>query len=58
MDRTGDPSTEKMGFLNFGLRWIFSERLELDLYFRNLTGPGGSPELSSRSIAFVFYDSF
>jgi hypothetical protein len=34
------------------------EELELDLYFRNLVGPSESLELSSRSLAFVFYDSF
>jgi hypothetical protein len=58
VDRDGDSSGSKTGFLNAGLRWIFSGQLELDLYFRNLAGPSGSPELSSRSIAFVFYDSF
>jgi hypothetical protein len=53
-----DGSTDSTGYLNAGLRWVFAEQLELDFYFRNLVGPSGSPELSSRSIAFVFYDSF
>lgn len=53
-----DGSTDRTGYLNSGLRWVFAEQLELDFYFRNLVGPSGSPELSSRSIAFVFYDSF
>lgn len=57
-DRDRDSSSAKTGFLNAGLRWVFSGQLELDLFFRNLAGPSGSPELSSRSIAFVFYDSF
>jgi hypothetical protein len=54
-DREDDSRT---GYLNAGLRWIFMGELELDLYFRNLVGPSGSPELSSRSLAFVYYDSF
>ena len=58
VEREDDSPSSKTGFLNAGLRWIFSGQLELDLYFRNLAGPSGSPELSSRSIAFVFYDSF
>ena len=58
VDRRNDSSEDKIGLLNAGLRWVFSGQLELDLYFRNLVGPAGSPELSSRSIAFVFYDSF
>jgi len=53
----GSPSA-KLGYLNLGLRWVFMGQLELDLYFRNLAGPEGSPELSSRSIGFAFYDSF
>ena len=48
----------KAGYLNGGLRWLFVGQFELDLYFRNLTGPSDTTELSSRSIAFAFYDSF
>jgi hypothetical protein len=53
-----DGSTDKTGYLNAGLRWVFAEQVEIDLYFRNLVGPSGSPELSSRALSFVFYDSF
>jgi hypothetical protein len=56
--RDEEGSNDKMGFLNAGLRWVFAEQVEVDLYFRNLAGPSGSPELSSRALAFVFYDSF
>ena len=58
MARHGDGSEENTGYLNAGLRWVFAEQLELDFYFRNLVGPSGSPELSSRTLNFVFYDSF
>jgi hypothetical protein len=37
---------------------VFAEQVEIDLYFRNLVGASGSPELSSRALSFVFYDSF
>ena len=57
VDSDDDPDS-KTGYLNAGLRWVFAEQLELDFYFRNLVGPSDSPELSSRSLAFVFYDSF
>ncbi len=53
-----DDPDSKTGYLNAGLRWVFAEQLELDFYFRNLVGPSDSPELSSRSLAFAFYDSF
>ena len=53
-----DGSTEKTGYLNAGLRWVFAGQLEIDLYFRNLVGDSGSPERSSRALSFVFYDSF
>ena len=53
-----DGSTEKTGYLNAGLRWVFAGQLELDLYFRNLVGDSGSPERSSRALSFIFYDSF
>ena len=33
-------------------------QLEIDLFFRNIVGSSDSPELSSRSIAIVYYDSF
>ena len=56
--RDEDGSDDKTGYLNAGLRWVFAEQLEIDFYFRNLAGPSGSPELSSRALAFVFYDSF
>jgi len=52
----GDSSTEC--YLNAGLRWLFSDRVQLDFLFRNLVGSSDSPELSSRSIVFTFYDSF
>jgi hypothetical protein len=58
IDRLHDDDDSKTGYLNGGLRWVFSDRLELDVYFRNLVGPRGSPERSSRSLQFVFYDSF
>jgi hypothetical protein len=48
----------KAGYLNGGLRWLFVGQFEIDLYFRNLTGSTDTTELSSRSIAFAFYDSF
>ncbi len=54
----GDGTESTTGFLNFGLRWIFMEQLEVDIYFRNVVGPNGSPELNSRSLGFAFYDSF
>ena len=53
-----DGSSDKTGYLNAGLRWVFAEQLEIDLYFRNLVGPSGSPELSSRALSFIYYDSF
>jgi hypothetical protein len=56
--RRDEEEEEKTGYLNAGLRWVFAEQLEIDLYFRNLVGPGDSPELSSRALSFVFYDSF
>ncbi len=56
--RCDDGSNDKTGYLNAGLRWIFAGQIEIDLYFRNLVGPSGSPERSSRALAFVFYDSF
>ncbi|MCK4410443.1 MAG: hypothetical protein KAW67_10165 [Candidatus Eisenbacteria sp.] len=56
--RNDDGSDDKTGYLNAGLRWVFAEQLEIDFYFRNLVGPSGSPELSSRALSFVFYDSF
>jgi len=58
IDRLHDVEDSKTSFLNAGLRWVFNDELELDLYFRNLVGPSDSPELSSRSLKFVFYDSF
>lgn len=48
----------KAGYLNAGLRWLFVGQFEIDLYFRNLTSSSDTTELSSRSIAFAFYDSF
>ncbi len=54
---SGDPEGTT-GFLNFGLRWIFVEQLEIDIYFRNVVGPSGSAELNSRALGFAFYDSF
>ena len=56
--RNADGSNDKTGYLNAGLRWVVAEELEINLYFRNLVGPSGSPELSSRALSFVFYDSF
>jgi hypothetical protein len=53
-----DGETEKTNYLNAGLRWVFAEQLQIDFYFRNLVGPSGTPELSSRALSFVFYDSF
>lgn len=56
--RADDGSNEKTGYLNAGLRWVFAGQVEINLYFRNLVGPSGSPELSSRALSFTFYDSF
>jgi hypothetical protein len=56
--RGDEGSDDKISYLNAGLRWVFAEQVEIDLYFRNLVGPSGSPELSSRALSFVFYDSF
>ncbi|MBD3368340.1 MAG: hypothetical protein GF405_09270 [Candidatus Eisenbacteria bacterium] len=58
VDRLHDDDDSKTNYLNAGLRWVFNNQLELDVYFRNLIGPSDSPELSSRSLQFVFYDSF
>jgi len=58
VDRLHDDDDSKTSFLNGGLRWVFNGQLELDVYFRNLIGPSDSPELSSRSLQFVFYDTF
>lgn len=58
IEREDGSDESRIGYLNVGLRWVFMEELELDLYFRNLVGPSESLELSSRSLAFVFYDSF
>lgn len=58
LDRKRSDAEDSTGYLNIGLRWIFSGRVEVDLYFRNLVGPSGSPERSSRSIGFAYYDSF
>jgi hypothetical protein len=57
-ERNRDGSSDKTGFLNAGLRWVFAEQLELDLLFRNLFGSSGSPEPASRALALAFYDSF
>jgi len=56
--REEDGSDEKTGYLNLGLRWIFQNQLEIGFYFRNLVGPGGSPDLQSRALSFGYYDSF
>ncbi len=58
LERDPDRPEGSSGFLNVGLRWVFADQIEIDLYFRNLVGPSGSPELNSRAIGFVFYDSF
>jgi hypothetical protein len=58
VEREEDGGSDKTGFLNAGLRWVFAGQLELDLLFRNLLGPSGSPEPSSRALALAFYDSF
>jgi hypothetical protein len=57
-DATKEDPTDKTGYLNLGLRWVFMEQIVIDFYFRNLLGPSGSPNLSSRAIAFTFYQSF
>ena len=44
--------------MNTGLRWFLAEKVQIDFMFRNLLGSEDSPELSSRSIAITFYDSF
>jgi hypothetical protein len=56
-DESGEASSE-VGYLNAGLRWFLAERVQLDFMFRNLLGSEDSAELSSRSIAITFYDSF
>jgi hypothetical protein len=53
-----DDRDSKAGYMNAGLRWLFVGQFEIDLYFRNLTSATDTTEPSSRSIAFVFYDSF
>ncbi len=58
IDREKASSDAKTGYLNAGLRWVFASELELALHLRNLAGPSGSPGLSSRSVAFAYYDSF
>jgi hypothetical protein len=58
IERTADGSSDRTGFLNAGLRWVFEEQLELSLLFRNLGGASGSPERSSRALALAFYNSF
>jgi hypothetical protein len=58
LERDTDEPSGSSGYLNLGLRWVFADQIEIDLYFRNLVGPSGSPELNSRAIGFVFYDSF
>jgi hypothetical protein len=58
VDRDDDSSGSKTGYLNAGLRWVFAGELELAIHFRNMVGPSSSPESSSRSVAFAFYDSF
>ena len=46
------------GYLNAGLRWFFVDAVQIDFMFSNLVGREDSPELSSRAIAFTFYDRF
>jgi hypothetical protein len=58
VDRVHNDEDSKTNFLNAGLRWVFEDRLEIDLYFRNLVGPGDSPDLASRSLKITFYDAF
>ncbi len=58
LERDSDEPSGSSGYLNLGLTWVFADQIEIDLYFRNLVGPSGSPELNSRAIGFVFYDSF
>lgn len=57
-DATREDPSDKTSYLNAGLRWVFMEQLEFDFYFRNLIGPSGSPDLVSRSLELVFYDTF
>jgi len=54
----GDEASPDAGYLNAGLRWFLAERVQIDFMFRNLMGSEDSAELSSRSIAITFYDSF
>jgi len=56
--REEDGSEEKTGYLNLGMRWVFEQQLEIAFFFRNLVGPGGSPDLQSRALSFAYYDSF
>lgn len=58
MGREGDDPRASSGYLNLGLRWVFGDRIQLEMLFRNLVGPSDSAEYNSRSIGFVFYDSF
>jgi len=55
MTEEGESTT---AYLNAGLRWFFAKKVQLDFLLRNLTGSRNSPEPSSRSIAFIFHDSF
>lgn len=53
-----DEAASEAGYLNVGLRWLLEERVQVDFMFRNLVGSAGSSDLSSRSLAILFYDSF
>ncbi|MBN2566227.1 MAG: hypothetical protein JXB46_11005 [Candidatus Eisenbacteria bacterium] len=57
-ERDTEGGSDKTGFLNAGLRWVFSEQLELALLLRNIVGPSGSTERHSRALTLAYYDSF
>lgn len=58
VDRRADVPQGENGYLNAGLRWVLEDRLQIDLFLRNILGPEGSPDRNSRSLAIHFFDSF
>jgi hypothetical protein len=58
LDADDEEEDAGAGYLNAGLRWFFVDTVQIDFMFRNLVGGEDSPELSSRAIAFTFYDRF
>jgi len=58
-DKNGEKFGGKgYGFLNFGLRWIFYERLELGLDFKNLLTNREDTDTISRELRISYYEFF